>query len=135
MAFEYTHPVRLDDIDRFDLVFYSRVFVWLQHASEALCEAGGCPYPDLVRQTGYQFPIVSADAEYVQRINWGETVDMAVSVSIGHASFQLDCTGRVDGTRVFDATRTQVTLDAETGEKAPVPAAVRETLAPFAAPE
>lgn len=131
MAFEYDQRVRLDDVDRFDIAFYPRVFVWLQRASEALFEAGGRPYPAVVRDTGCRYPIVSADAEYARQIPWGERVDMTLTVSLGRTSFGIDATGRVDGERAFEVSRTQVAVDEASGEKTPLPGVVREALEPF----
>jgi len=133
MPFDYVHDVRLDDVDRFDIVFYPRVFVWVQRASEALFEAGGTPYQVLCRETGHRFPIVATDATYARPIEWGDAVTMAVTPSLGRTSFTLETLGRVAGEAAFEVSRTQVAVDEDTGEKAPLPDEVRSTLEPFAA--
>ncbi|MFB6352823.1 MAG: acyl-CoA thioesterase [Halobacteriales archaeon] len=131
MAFEYELRVSLEDVDRFDVVFYPRVFVWLQRATEALFEAGGLSYPDLVQETGCEYPIVSADADYVRPITWGDSVTMDLTTTVGETSYRVAGVGRVDGERAFDVSRTQVTVDEEAGTSTTVPEVVREALASF----
>ena len=132
MGFTWARRVRLDDTDRFDIVFYGRVFVWMQWAGEELFEAAGCAYHALVEDTGVQFPIVATDAEFRRPIRWGEPVEIDLTAALGETSIRLDGAGRVEGEDAFDVSRTQVAVDLDTGEPAPVPAAVREALEPYA---
>lgn len=131
MAFEYLHPVCLDDVDRFEITFYPQVFVWFQRASEALFREGGRPYPEIVELSGCRFPIVTAQADYTSQIEWGQMVELALTVSIGRSSFRTDGVGRVEGEHAFDVTRTQVAIDDSTGEKTRVPDVLVETVEPF----
>lgn len=131
MTFEYSQQVHLEDVDRFDVVFYPRVFVWLQRASEALFAAGGRPYTSIVSETGCQFPIVSADAEYARPVGWGDTVELSLTVTVGDSSLEIAGTGRVDGARALEVSRTQVAVDLETGETRRVPDVVRDIVEPF----
>lgn len=129
MSFEYTWPVRLQDVDQFEILFYSRVFEALQSGVEALFETGGRSYGAIAADAHYNYPIVATSAEYSRQVTWSDTVTLEIAPSVGDRSFGFDATGYVDGQQAFEVERTQAVIDTETGETVTVPPEIREPIA------
>jgi acyl-CoA thioesterase FadM len=128
MPHEYSWRVTLQDVDQFEILFYSRVFEALQRGIESLFEAGGRTYHEIANDTDYNYPIVATGAEYSRQVRWGSTVSLEITPTVGDTSFSFDAAGRIDGDSVFEVERTQAVIDTQTNEIVRVPPAIREPL-------
>jgi acyl-CoA thioesterase FadM len=128
MPHEYTWRVTLQDVDQFEILFYSRVFEALQRGIESLFEAGGRTYHEIANDTDYNYPIVATSAEYSRQVPWGETVSLEITPTVGDTSFSFDAVGYIDGERAFDVERTQAVIDTQTNDIVSVPPELREPL-------
>src|SRR6478752_420338 len=88
--FHYRRPVRFNDVDAAQIVFFARYLDYCHEALEALLDAleGGKPRLVLERRIG--MPAVHVEMDFHAPVRYGEVLDVRVTVSrIGTTSVTL----------------------------------------------
>jgi 4-hydroxybenzoyl-CoA thioesterase len=82
-AFVYELPVRFSDVDHAGIVYYPRFFHFFHVAFEELWRAkvGPRAYVELLDRDRVGFPAVEAGCEFTAPLRFGDTADIAVSIS------------------------------------------------------
>ena len=83
MSFVFATPVRFADIDHAGIVYYPRYFHLFHLAFEELWRAriGPRAYSELIDRDRIGFPAVRADCEFKLPLRFGDTAEIAVSIS------------------------------------------------------
>ncbi|MBC8519520.1 MAG: acyl-CoA thioesterase [Gammaproteobacteria bacterium] len=132
--FSYPHRVQLHEIDGAGLLFYGELFRLTHNAYEEMLFSNNLPLHNIIQQRGEAIPLVHADADYHQPIKLGETLTLTIQVTaIGNHSFTLKTLthGFDDGGKPqlkATVTTTHVTTSIDSGEKIPLPDALRDIL-------
>lgn len=133
MPYTYDWTVRLQDVDSFGMIFYSRPLEAFQAAIEDLFEDAGYEYHRQISDDHWSLPVVQAEIEYNHKLGFGDSVEIAVTPVFGERSITFTGRGTHDGKVVFTVERTQAVLDHESDETIPIPESLAEVLKPYTA--
>lgn len=131
MGYDFHWEARSSSVDETNHIYYPQLFRHLDDGIEALLEDAGYPIYRLIRDEERALPIVHAEADYLDPIEFGDSVDCTITPDAGESSVEFRGKGTVDGRRVFEATIVRVFVDLETFEKRPLPDGMRTQLATF----
>lgn len=114
------------DVDPAGTAYYPRLVGLCHHAFEAFFNARIGPAYARVIASGTGFPTVHFEADFVQPIRHGDTIDVGVRVDkVGRTSITLAYEARRGRTVLFKARNVVVVVDLETMSKKPLSAAMR----------
>ena len=133
--FSNSLKVRVYDTDAAGILYFAAQFRFVQDTFEAFFESIGTPIPEMVAQSPYIAPAVRAEAEYYKTLKAGMRIEVAVEVAkLGTTSMTLayNISGP-DGTCYGRARMVYVFVSRDSGEKRPIPTALRTRLAQYAA--
>ena len=103
--FVYERPVRFEDVDAANIVFFSRFLNYCHEAMEALLAPVVGGYAGLVVDRRIGLPAVRVEADFETPLRFGDVAKIAVFVErVGNAS----CTFRYEFTRMKDNARVAV---------------------------
>lgn len=133
MAFECDIVVRFGHVDQARIVYYPWFFHFCHEAMERMFEqVAGITYADLFGRERLGFPAVHIETDFHERVGYGETLRMRVSVEkVGRTSvtFRFEGHRASDGLLAFRATTTTVCCDMNTFAPVPVPERYRAAFA------
>jgi 4-hydroxybenzoyl-CoA thioesterase len=110
-VFRYERPVRFEDVDAAQIVFFPRFFNYCHEAMEALFSPLDGGYVKLVTERKIGLPAVHVDADFHAPLRYGDLAQIDVTVTrIGTTSctFQYDVHRARDGAHVARVTHTCV---------------------------
>jgi 4-hydroxybenzoyl-CoA thioesterase len=130
----YSTPVRFADVDHAGIVYYPRFFHYFHLAFEELWRArmGPHAYVELIDRERIGFPAVRAECEFSAPLRFGDTAEIALSVSrMGTKSitFRYVIRRAEDTTLVAEGRVVCAIVDLEKFIAVPAPTRVREMLA------
>ena len=86
----YERPVRFEDVDAAQIVFFGRFFGYCHEAMEAFFASVDGGYAQLVTVRKIGFPAVHVEADFTSPLRYGDTARIAVDVTkIGNKSATL----------------------------------------------
>ena len=133
MPFSTRITVRFGDTDPAGLVYYPRLFHYLHVAMEEFFAARcGVRYHELIASERLGFPTVSARAEFVSPLVYGDVAEVEVFVSrTGRSSAHFEYTVRrvSDGAVCVRAALVQVAMSLDERRAVPLPENLREAFA------
>ncbi len=124
------YTIKLHDTDAAGILFYANQFKIVHDVYEKLLSKIGCTFRERFTSRDFFIPIVHAEADFLQPVQVGDTVEISLTVdAIGNSSFTLDYEiTDLDGWVVGTAQTVHVTADTRTRKKIPLPPAFREKL-------
>jgi 4-hydroxybenzoyl-CoA thioesterase len=129
--FVYVRPVRFEDVDAANIVFFSRFLNYCHEAMEALLEPLPGGYAGLVVKRKIGLPAVHVDADFVSPLRFGDVARVNVTVErIGKSSttFRYDFSQARDGKPVATIRHVVVLSDLVALRSVPIPDDVRAVL-------
>jgi len=114
--FRHRHTVRFGEIDYAGIVYYPNFFDFYQQTEEEFMAFLGYPYPHMLRDLKQGFPIVHVDSDFKKPIKYGDTLEIALSVTqLGNASvtFHFDVYRLNKSTLCAEADISHVLIDTE----------------------
>ncbi len=124
-------PVRFEDVDAAQIVFFANFFSYCHEAMEALFAELPGGYVDLITERHIGFPAVHVEADFKLPLRYGDVARVAVSIAaIGTTSctFHYDISRAKDGAPVAIIAHVCVLSDLRTVTKIPIPDDVRAVL-------
>ncbi len=126
--FTYQTKIHLHDTDAAGRLFFANQLKIVHDAYETLLETISFGFADIIREHNFFLPIVQCEAEYKKPLFVGDVIEIQITVAkIGQTSFVFayklfNAAGELVGT----AKTVHVTVSDETGEKVPLPDALRD---------
>lgn len=125
-GFALRAPIMFHDVDPAGTAYYPRLVDLCHQAFEAFFNARIGPSYSKVIASGTGFPTVHFEADFVQPIRHGDTIDVGVRVdNVGRTSITLAYEARRGKTLLFKAKNVVVVVDLETMGKKPLSPAMR----------
>ena len=124
-------PVRFEDVDAAQIVFFAHFFSYCHEAMEALFAELPGGYVKLITERKIGFPAVHVEADFKLPLRYGDVARIGVSVAaIGTTSctFRYDITRASDGAHAATIQHTCVLSDLRGLRKIPIPDDVRAIL-------
>lgn len=138
-SFRKSIKVCFSDIDNAGIVYYPRFLHYFHLAFEEFFGSElGVDYADVLHRRNVSFPTVHVDADFRQRMKYGDQIDMEVAVlHVGRSSITWGYRGyrATDGREslVVEGSNVTVCVRSDTFETVDVPDWLREGLADYAA--
>lgn len=135
MSFRKSIKVCFSDIDNAGIVYYPRFLHYFHLAFEEFFGSElGVDYADVLHQRNVSFPTVHVEADFRQRMKYGDQIDMEVAVlHVGRSSISWGYRGyrATDGgeSLVVEGSNVTVCVCSDTFETVDVPDWLREGLA------
>jgi acyl-CoA thioesterase FadM len=130
-----TARITFDESDPAGILFYGNVFPLAHRAFEEMIESSGIPWPDWFSSDRWAVPITRASAEFSAPLSAGRTARIEVMVTeMRESACAVETIFILDGATCARVETVHVFVDRGTGEKMPIPAALREKLEPFTRP-
>jgi len=125
MAYRTTLAVRFGDVDKAGIVYYLRIFHYLHIAQEDFF-AGyvGLSYHRLIEEERLGFPTVSDSTDFIKTLKYGDTLEIAVSVSrVGDTSvtFEFRVYRKGSDELLARSSQVKVAVNMDTWEKVAIP--------------
>jgi len=119
--------VRFGDLDAAGIAYYPNLVNFLHESFEDFFAGHvGRPYPEVYRE-GIGFPTVKVEMEFLSPVQYGDRVNVEVTVErLGRSSVQIRYEGSVGDRPVFHARNVAVVVDMRTFRSMPLPAWLRE---------
>ena len=80
MPFRTQSQVRFGDVDHAGIVYYPQFFIYFHEAFEDFFEHNGHSYSELLNVRRLGFPTVHIEADYQAPLQYGDALDVEVSV-------------------------------------------------------
>ncbi|MBN1467029.1 acyl-CoA thioesterase [candidate division KSB1 bacterium] len=129
MPFEYKTRVRLHQTDAAGILFHSKIFELAFDAYAEFLHAHGVSVSAIIHTADYTMPYIHAEADYLAPLTVDDPVTIVMRVEkIGATSFTLTYDLSADGRLVGRVKTAHVTVSKETGQKIPLPDAIRRSL-------
>jgi len=124
------YTIKLHDTDAAGMLFFANQFKIVHDLYEHFLADIGFDFRQRFARRDFFIPIVHAEADFLQRLEVGDTVEIGLSVAkIGKSSFTLHYRlTDLDGTPVGTAATIHVTIDPESGKKIDLPMVLRQKL-------
>jgi 4-hydroxybenzoyl-CoA thioesterase len=132
----YERPVRFDEVDAAQILFFARFFNYCHEAMEAFFSQLPGGYVALINRRRIGLPAVHVESDFLSPLRFGDVARIDVSVSrLGTSScgFRHSMTRQHDGGRVAVVQHVCAAVDLETMKAIPLPPDMRELLQRFAA--
>jgi 4-hydroxybenzoyl-CoA thioesterase len=127
----FDRPVRFEDVDAAQIVFFARFFGYCHDALEAFFAELEGGYSNLVMHRHVGFPAVHVESDFKSPLKYGDTARIAVSVTkIGtkSATFRFDITRNATTTAVATVIIVHAITDLTKLRAIDIPADVRALL-------
>lgn len=125
-GFALRAPIMFHDVDPAGTAYYPRLVDLCHQAFEAFFNARIGPAYSKVIASGTGFPTVHFEADFVQPIRHGDTIEVGVRVSeVGRTSITIAYEARRGKTVLFKAKNVVVVVDLETMSKKPLSLSMR----------
>lgn len=131
-VFTFNRPVRFDDIDAAQILFFARFFNYAHDAMEAFFGQLPGGYVDLVVRRGIGLPAVRVEADFVSPLRFGDVAQIGVVVlHIGRSSctFRHTMRRKRDGVDVAVVKHVCAAVSLSTMKSIPIPEDMRALLA------
>lgn len=122
--FTHRHVVRFGEIDYAGIVYYPNFFDFFQQVEEEFMDHLGYPYPHLLGELGWGFPIVHAEADFKRPVRYGEVLNIELAVChLGRSSVTFRFRARGERSQALHAQAeiTHVLIDTATFRPMPFP--------------
>jgi acyl-CoA thioester hydrolase len=126
--------VRWGDVDAASIIFYGAYIRFFEFAETELFRAVGLPYSVMFDELDVWLPRVHLECDFHHAAQLDDLLEVSVYVGrFGNKSMRLDFEVRRKGDAlvIADAHFVLVAVRRDTFETVPIPAALRERLAPF----
>lgn len=136
--FTYERPVRFEDVDAAQIVFFARYLGYCHEAMEAFFHGIPGGYVRLIGERHIGLPAVSVNCSYFAPLSYGDTAVVHVNVTrVGNTSctFHYEFSRKADGVRIAIVEHVVVATDLKRFHKVPLPEDVRSVLAEHYAPD
>jgi 4-hydroxybenzoyl-CoA thioesterase len=136
--FIHDRPVRFEEIDAAQILFFSRFLNYCHEAMEALLAPLDGGYARLILERRLGLPAVHVDVDFASPLRFGDVARLAVTVRrLGKSSiaFRYVITRAKDGAAVATVNQVCALIDLETMRAVPLPDDVRATLAAHLEPD
>ena len=124
VGFSMKYPIRYGSIDFARIVYYPQ-FLHFCHVTmeEMFREVVGVSYPDALQKEGVGYPTVKSEAEFLQPVAYGDTLDLSLEITrIGRSSVDFVYRGhKSDGQLAFQVRNIQVAVDMGAWKSTPIP--------------
>ena len=135
-GFRFTCPVRVrySEVDRQEIVYYSRYLEYADVAHTEYFRAAGFEYQELIEQHGFDPSVVKAAIEYNLPARFDEILQVhARVVAIGRTSFRMEfeVTREENGDAMAAVQIVYVNFDKATQASRPVPDSIRRGIETF----
>ncbi len=129
------YTIKLHDTDAAGILFFSNQFKIVHDIYEKFLAKIGYPLRDRFERRDFYLPIVRAEADFLQTLKVGDTLEVELQVAaIGESSFTLKYSlTDLDGIVVGTARTVHVTVDPETMQKIDLPPDFRHRLTAYLA--
>ena len=127
----YERPIRFEDVDAANIVFFARFFNYGHEAMESLLGNLDGGYAKLILQRKIGMPAVHCEADFMAPLRFGDVARIEVTVPrIGHKSctYNYSFHRQKDGTRVANLIHVCAVSDLEKLKAIPIPDDVRDLL-------
>jgi 4-hydroxybenzoyl-CoA thioesterase len=127
----YERPVRFEEVDAAQIVFFPRFFGYCHEAMEALFDDVEGGYVRLVRDRKIGVPAVHVACDFKHPLRYGDVARIEATVAkLGRTSvtFQYAITRLSDGVPIASITHVCVVSDLTSLTKIPIPDDVRSAL-------
>ena len=131
MSYEITWEARSSSIDETNHIYFPELFRLVDEGIESLLAEIDFSLPRLILEENQALPIVSAEADFLSPIRFGDSVICMIDPDIGESSVRFVASGSVDGRPVFESKIVRVFVDLDNFEKRPLPAELRAQLTAF----
>ncbi|WP_370326308.1 acyl-CoA thioesterase [Euzebya sp.] len=129
--FTYPVEVRYMEVDQQGVVFNGWYLTWFDQAMMHFLAHRGLAYESMMAR-GYDVQLIHNQTTWRQAVRWLEPVEVAVAASrFGTTSFDLDFSVRVGSEERVTGRTTYVVVATDGSGKRPIPAFLREALAPL----
>lgn len=131
MPFTTTNKVRVHDTDLAGILYFPRIFRFVNEALEDMMESDGYSFQRVFHELDFLFVTVHAEADYHNPVMVGDHLHVYVAVErIGTSSFTfLFEIYKKDKTHVGSAKTIHVTLERKSRKKVPIPDVLHNLLA------
>jgi 1,4-dihydroxy-2-naphthoyl-CoA hydrolase len=128
-SFDYRFQVRLHDADAAGVMFFAHLLRHAHDAYEAFMAAQGLSLASLIEQ-GTHLPLAHCEADFLAPMRHGMDFRILLKAArIGQTSFVLNYAFHAQqGALMATAQTVHVAMAPETGEKTPLPPALRDAL-------
>jgi acyl-CoA thioester hydrolase len=135
-GFRFACPlrVRYSEVDRQEIVYYSRYLEYVDVAFTEYFRAVGFNYQELVDQHGFDPSVVKATLEYKRPARFDESLQVhARVVAIGRTSFRMEfeTVRDPDGEPIVSAQIVYVNFDKASQSSKPIPESIRRSIEVF----
>ncbi|HZE18570.1 MAG TPA: thioesterase family protein [Candidatus Angelobacter sp.] len=127
MSFTAVFPVRFQDVDAGQVLFFGRIYDYCHQAYEEMMESEGIDRARYFAGAEYLVPIAHSEADYRKPIRHGERIQVRIDVTrVGKASFTLrhHVTGMEGDLRV-EATTVHAFVERSSMRPIPIPENLR----------
>ena len=135
--FRYARPVRFEDVDAAQIVFFARFLNYCHEAMEALFADLDGGYVALIRDRRIGLPAVHVECDFTSPLRYGDVARIDVTVErVGRSSCSLRYlfTREGDGEKVASILHVCAVSDLRTITSMPMPDDMRAVLERHAAP-
>lgn len=135
-AFVHRLRVRYHECDAQGHVFNANFVAYVDVALTELWRAAFGSYGAMLDEHGVDLVVGEVTIRYVRPVRFDDELDVGLTITrLGTTGMTTEIEMRVDGEVTTEGSIRHVFVTARTAEKAPIPGAVRERLAPYAAVE
>jgi 4-hydroxybenzoyl-CoA thioesterase len=130
--FTYTRPVRFEEVDAAQIVFFSRFLNYCHEAMEALFDDLDGGYVGLIRDRRIGLPAVHVECDFTTPLRYGDVARIDVTLErVGRSSCALRyvITRASDGAKVASILHVCAVSDLSTITSIPIPDDMRAVLA------
>lgn len=130
--FHYQERVELHHIDGAGILFFGQLFFLVHNAFAAFLRENHCSIKDRLDKKDFFFPVVHADADYLNPIRLDDELDIQLTVNkIGTSSFSIACDILVKGKKMATAHVIHAVIDTSHFQKLELPPSFKATLAEY----
>jgi acyl-CoA thioester hydrolase len=134
MGAPHRHPlrVRYHECDPQGVVFNANYLAYADMAITELFRDAFGSWEVPMNEHGLDMVVAEANVRYLAPLRFDQEIELVSSIErIGETSLVCSITAERDGEAAAEVTIRHVFVDAATRKKTPIPAAVRERLAPY----
>ena len=127
------YTIKLHDTDAAGVLFFANQFKIVHDIYEQFLARIGSSFRERITAGDFYIPIVHAEADFLQPLQVGDTVEITLSVTeVGNSSFTLAYQLiDLDGWVVGNVETIHVTIDPQTKEKTDLPQYFRDKILEF----
>ncbi len=131
--------IRFGDVDNAGIVYFPRILDYCHRVFEDFFqEAAEIPYDRLINKRRVGFPSVHISADFLRRMDYGDVLDIRLSVKrVGNSSadFRYRIFSKTSGKQLADLMITVCAIDMDAFRAVPVPDDLRAAFARYPGPK